>query len=427
MEPIYVHSNQYEPPGSNSDDTSSGNSGDSYTLTLSQAVLPDRADEIASVVARSPLDRLDHAFHFDNGNEYLAWTIATDAQRKATHLGYNPIDAGIEAFVIGPASSTYGKLDDYFANQPPMTDTRLVVYKQNVKAGSTEIKEHLGPEHQDRFVGGASLEKPAQSSGRALLSDLMKAYEKQQAQTVLEETHHPFAHSDGFRQRGHPKGASQIRTGLGTLELDQLAKVQLPDGYDREDFYQDARAVKVMTEDLSTKAFAEAQGQDYDNASQAYGFATELQSLYRHLCHGRHADALRTMNAISPYMLDDLPHRLYENLETQIKSAEERNLESAVSSSPSAPLVHPNVRYTRVDLEGQPKHYAVMKRKEADDQIGIQVLTPKLETSYLVHGGVESRAEQYEAACWVFDHIAASDAEGKVIDEYYDALIRLAD
>ena len=78
MEPIYVHSNQYQPtsPEQTTEDTSGG-----YTLTLSQSVVPERADEIASVVARSPIDRFEHAFHFDNGDEYLAWTIATDAQR----------------------------------------------------------------------------------------------------------------------------------------------------------------------------------------------------------------------------------------------------------------------------------------------------------------------------------------------------------
>ncbi|MFN3167782.1 MAG: hypothetical protein ACE37H_12035 [Phycisphaeraceae bacterium] len=426
MEPIYVHSSQYQ------QDDNDPSIVNAYTLTLSQTLLPDRADEIASVVARSPLDRLEHAFHFDNGDEYLAWTVATDAQRKATHLGYNPIEAGIEAFVIGPASQAYGRLDDYFASQPPMTDSRLVVYKQNLKAGSTDITEHLGPKHQDRFVGGASLEQSAQSAGRALLSDLVKAYEKQQPHTALEETHHPFAHSYGFRQRGHPKSSSQIRTGLGTLELDQLAKVKLPADYARDDFYQDAKAVKLMTEDLSTKAFAEAQRQDYDNASQAYCFAAELQSLYRHLCHGRHAEALRAMNTISPYILDDLPHRLYEHLETQTKSSVEtswdKGLESIVTpAQPISPLARPDLRYRRVDLEGLPKHYATMKRLQVDAPITVRVHTPDISRSMRVQGGVDARDQQYGAACWVYDHIAAADADGQLINEYYDAIIRLAD
>ncbi len=173
MEPIYVHSHQYQQTGIEPD-TEDPNA---YTLTLSQAVLPDRADEIASVVARSPLDRFEHTFHFDHGDEYLAWTIATDAQRKATHLGYDAARTGIEAFVIGPVEQ-YGRLDDFFMSQPPMTPSRLVVYKQNVMAGDTPIKEHLGPEHQDRFVGTHSHELAAQSAGRALLSDLVKAYSK---------------------------------------------------------------------------------------------------------------------------------------------------------------------------------------------------------------------------------------------------------
>lgn len=312
MEPIYVHSNQYQPPGSpgtHSNNTSPETS-EEYTLTLSQTVLPDRADEIASVVARSPIDRFEQSFSFDSGNEYLAWTIATDAQRKATHLGYDPAQAGIEAIVIGP-DEQYGRLDDFFTSQPPMTPSRLVVYKQNVKAGATEIKGYLGPKHEDRFVGTFSYELAAQSAGRALLSDLVKAYAKDKVVATLDETRHPYSRSLGFRPRG------------------QIKQVD----------------------------------------------------------------------------------------------AENAGLESIIT----APVAHPGLRYTRVDLEGQSKHYAIMKRKEADDQIGIQVLTPRLETSYLVHGGVESRAEQYEAACWVFDHIAERDADGKVIDDYYDALIRLAD
>ena len=309
MEPIYVHSNQYQPPGSHSDNTSS-NTSEEYTLTLSQTVLPNRADEITSVVARSPIDRFEHSFSFDSENEYLAWTIATDAQRKATHLGYDPAQAGIEAIVIGP-DEQYGRLDDFFTSQPPMTPSRLVVYKQNVKAGATEIKDHLGPKHEDRFVGTFSHELAAQSAGRALLSDLVKAYAKEKVVATLDETRHPYSRSLGFQSRGEAK---------------------------------------------HTKA---------DN--------TDLESVI------------------------------------------------------ATPIAKAGLRYTRIDLEGQPKHYAIMKRKDADDQIGIQVLTPRLETSYLVHGGVESRADQYEAACWVFDHIAERDADGKVIDEYYDALIRLAD
>lgn len=337
----------------------------------------------------------------------------------ATHLGYNPIDAGIEAYVIGPSNQSYGRLDDYFASQPPMTDSRLVVYKQNVNARSVEITDHLGPGHRDQFVGGPSLEQSAQSAGRALLSDLIKAYEKQSPHTVLEETHHPFAHSYGFKQRGHPRGSSQIKTGLGTLELDQLAKVKLPDGYKREDFYQDAKAVKAMTEDLSTKAFAEAQGQDYDNASQAYGFAAELQSLYRHLCHGRHADALRAMNAISPYMLDDLPHRLYENLEAVTQSPK---------PTPQITTAKPaEMRYTRVDLEGKIDHYASMTRKRGSDTIEVEVLCPDVQRTHYVQAGADSREDQQSMAEGLQQILEGSKGSKAAVSEYYDALIRLAD
>lgn len=200
MEPIYVHSSQYQPPGSPGGHSKNASSDDGYTLTLSQIVLPDRVDEIASVVARSPIDRFEHSFHFDTCDDYLAWTVATDAQRRATHLGYDPALAGIEAFVIGPAQG-YGRLDDFFANQPPLTPTRLVVYRQNANAGVTEVREHLGPKHLDRFVGGPSLEASAYSSGRALLTDLVKAYASKKVYPALDETRHPYGHSLGFKAR----------------------------------------------------------------------------------------------------------------------------------------------------------------------------------------------------------------------------------
>ena len=425
MEPIYVQSNQHQRSTSQhiAGDSAGDSGGDAnaYTLTLSQTSLPDRADEIASVVARSPIDRFEHPFHFDTANDYLAWSIATDAQRKAGHLGYDPALAGIEAYVIGPAT-TYGRLDDFFTNQPPMTPTRLIVYKQNRVAGSTPIQEHLGPEHRDRFVGGSSLEQSAHSSGRALLTDLVKAYAKKQVYPALDETRHPYGHSLGFRQRGHLHGSPHGPTGLGTLELDQLAKVKLSEGYDLDDFYADAHAVKAMMQDLAAKAHTEAQGRDFDNASQAYGFAAELQSLYRHLCSGRHTEALGSMNAISPYMLDDLPHRLYEHLETQAK------LPASASPTTQDAASRASMRYTRVDLEGRVNHYASMTRKRDSDTIEVEVLCPDVvERTHYVQAGADCREDQQSMAKGLQQMLDGYKGNEHAVSEYYDAVIRLAD
>ena len=409
-----MHSNQYQQETDNTHEPLGSDDPNAYTLTLSQAVMPDRADEIASAVARSPIDRFEHSFQFDNGSDYLAWSVATEAQRNAAHHGYDPVLAGIEAFVIGPASS-YGRLDDFFANQPSTTPTRLVVCKQNVMAGAEPIRDHLGPDHQDCYVGGTSLERSVQASGRTLLSDLVKAIASDQVYAALDGTRHPYSHSLGFLQRGHHSRSRNAQAGLGTLELDQLAKIKLPEGYDREAFSQDVHAVKAMMMDLAAKAGAEAQARGYDNASQAYGFADELQSLYQHLCHGRHAEALQAMSAISPYLLEDLPHRLYEHLE------------ASATASPTTPNVSPGIRYTRVDLEGRANHYASMTRKRESDTIKVDVLCPGLQRTHCVQAGIDSREDQRSMAEGLQQILDGHQGDRHEVGEYYDALIRLAD
>jgi len=308
MEPIYVHSTQYQTPEQPTNDPNA------YTLTLSQTLLPDRADEIASVVARSPIDRYEHTFNFDNGDEYLAWTIATDAQRKATHLGHDASRTGIEAFVIGP-DEQYGRLDDFFMSQPPLTPSRLVVYKQNVMAGNTPIKEHLGPKHQDRFVGTHSHELAAQSAGRALLSDLVKAYSKDKVVQTLDETRHPYSHSIGFQVRG----GAQIQTPAATIDDLVAARSgqiktpeQLPSDYSQPEMYGDLVELHQNIGERIRDGYKYLNKQDYDMAGTMFNDVGDLQEVSGLIRKGDYDRACMQLAKLDTAVRDEIPSRLYK-------------------------------------------------------------------------------------------------------------------
>nr|MBX2853181.1 hypothetical protein [Phycisphaeraceae bacterium] len=283
-----------------------------YTLTLSQTVLPERADEIASVVARSPIDRFEHAFHFDNGDEYLAWTIATDAQRKATHLGYDAASAGIEAFVIAP-DEQYGRLDDFFTSQPSMTPSRLVVYKQNLMAGETPIKQHLGPEHQDRFVGAISHELAAQSAGRALLSDLVKAYAKDKVIATLDETRHPYSHSLGFQKRG---GTQPVVARIEDLVAADAVKIktpeQLPPEYSQPEMHSDLLELHQNIGERIRDGYSYLTKQDYDMAGTTFNDVGDLQEVSGLIQKGDYDRACMHLAKLDTAVRDEIPSRLYE-------------------------------------------------------------------------------------------------------------------
>lgn len=154
------------------------------------------------ITAVSPLTREESVHEFSSGDEYLAWTYATAAQRKAMAWGYDPKELDLSVWVLDPRlkSDTYSNLNACFKSIKPHTRDRFVIQHIQYPKLSRPMLNCFTRIHHDPKDG--QLASNPNYHGQLFLSDFHEAYKKgpEAMNDFLNESGHGHAYSRGFLQ-----------------------------------------------------------------------------------------------------------------------------------------------------------------------------------------------------------------------------------
>lgn len=173
--------------------------GDQHGLRLSMAQVPTQ-HAVKNIEAVSPITHTEQTYRFESNEQYLAWTYASRAQRRAASKGVNPSSLELCAWVINPKlpDDKFSNLHSCFESMNPHTRDRFVIQYMCPPQDLSTMPMYFTQTHRPPKDG--KLIKNANYHGKLFLDDLFEAYTKgiDAVNTLMANSGHEYTHSKGF-------------------------------------------------------------------------------------------------------------------------------------------------------------------------------------------------------------------------------------